>query len=79
MLASLIRTIVPLLVAWAGPLLTAWAGWTPDQVSRVATLLVAGGYYLAVRLLEQYVPQAGWLLGLARQPEYRAPADDPVA
>jgi hypothetical protein len=74
MLASLIRTLVPLLVAWAGPVLTGWLGWTPDDVSRVATLLVAGAYYLLVRLAERYVsPRAGWLLGRAGAPVYDPP------
>jgi hypothetical protein len=76
MLASLLRTLVPLLVAWAGPTLTAWAGWTPEDISLVAGLLVAGGYYAVVRLLERYVsPRFGWLLGLASAPSYSRAGD----
>jgi hypothetical protein len=67
---SIIRTFVPLLVGLLGQV-SGWLGWTPDEVAQVAGLLVAGLYYLGVRLLEQYVaPRWGWLLGLPRAPQY---------
>jgi hypothetical protein len=70
-LISLLRTFVPWLVGLVGPTLTASLGWTPDDVSRTVTLVVAGVYYLAARLLEQYAgPEWGWLLGAPVQPTY---------
>lgn len=72
---SVVRTIVPLIV---GYVLSLWAsaGVEPDPEFATAltgALTVAFGalYHIGVRLLETYVtPKLGWLLGLAKQPEY---------
>jgi hypothetical protein len=73
-LASLWRTVVPVL---AGALLSmaARAGWHLDS-SVVTGWLTAGfaaGYYALFRVLEAHVSARwGWLLGLARPPQYQA-------
>lgn len=77
---SLVRTLTPIIV---GAVLGwfATSGITLDPEFETALTLVVGGafagvYYLAVRLFELYVsPKFGWLLGLAKQPEY---AERPV-
>jgi hypothetical protein len=75
MRASLIRTIVPWVVAWAGPVATEWFGLSSGELTTGATVLVGAGYYVGVRLAERYLsPKFGWLLGVAKQPEYPAKA-----
>lgn len=76
-LASLWRTVVPIV---AGALLSmaAKAGFHIDS-SVVTGWLTAGfaaGYYALFRLAEQHLGKRwGWLLGLARPPQYKpAPA-----
>lgn len=72
---SVVRTVVPLIVGFA---LSLWAsaGVTPDPEFATAltgglTVVFGGLYHVAVRLLETYVaPKFGWLLGLAKQPDY---------
>lgn len=73
-LASLWRTFVPLavgtLVAWL-----AHAGIGVDSAAATAWLTTAfsASYYTLFRLLEAHVSaQFGWLLGLARPPQYPA-------
>lgn len=75
---SVIRTVVPLLVA----LFTSWLvklgidpGPYEDLIAQLAGGLVALAYYVAVRVFEMHVaPRLGWLLGLPKQPTYDAPA-----
>lgn len=76
-LASLWRTVVPIIVGT----LVAWlahAGIGVDSASATAWLTAAfsSAYYAAFRLLEAHVSAKwGWLLGLARPPQYpNAPA-----
>jgi len=72
---SLVRTFTPIIV---GAVLGwfATAGIALDsEFEGAVTLLVSGVlsgiYYVAARLLETYVtPKFGWLLGLAKQPDY---------
>lgn len=80
---SLVRTIVPIIVG-------AVLGWfvsnniTLDpEVELSLTIAITGAfqgiYYAAVRLFETYVsPKFGWLLGLAKTPEYTPKTDDVV-
>lgn len=68
---SLIRTVVPIVIGTVA----AWAvkhGINIDQAKADAWLIpeCIGGYYAAVRALEQKVPAAGWLLGKAVTPVY---------
>ena len=72
-LASLWRTIVPVvvgtLVAWL-----AHAGIGVDSAAATAWLggAFSSAYYSAFRLLEAHVSSRwGWLLGLARPPQYQ--------
>jgi hypothetical protein len=75
-LTSLWRTVVPLIVGT----LVAWlahAGLNVDSAAATAWLTGAfsAAYYTVFRLLEAHVsPAWGWLLGLARPPQYQAPA-----
>lgn len=72
MLASILRTLVPLIVGWvlALPVVSA-AGVTEDDATRAVQVLVTVAYYLLARLAEEYVsPRFGWLLGLAKRPTY---------
>lgn len=74
---SITRTFTPIVV---GAVLGwfATSGITLDPQFESALTLVVGGafagiYYLAVRVFELYVsPKFGWLLGLAKAPEYSA-------
>lgn len=79
-LASLWRTVVPLLVGVLGTWL-AHAGIGIDS-TLVASWLggaFASVYYAAFRLAEAHVsPAWGWLLGLARPPKYPTTAARPL-
>lgn len=73
-LSSIVRTVVPVIVGWllSLPVVNA-LGITADVLVPLVQAIVTAGYYVAVRVVEVYVtPRAGWLLGLARTPEYQA-------
>lgn len=75
LLASLWRTVVPLIVGTVAAWL-AHAGIGVDSAAATAWLTAAftGAYYTLFRLLEAHVsPAWGWLLGLARPPQYAQP------
>jgi hypothetical protein len=75
-LASLWRTIVPLLVGTVAAWL-AHAGIGVDSAAAVAWLTAAfsAAYYALFRVLEAHAsPRFGWLLGLARPPQYPSTA-----
>jgi len=72
-IASIIRTIVPAVVAF----LVAWAARAGldipvEEVTGVIEIVVLGVYYAGVRYLEENHPKAGWLLGLPAKPSYQA-------
>ena len=77
---SLVRTFVPILVGLAAGLFVTW-NIEPDP--QFTELLAAGLsalfsflYYALARVLEVYVkPRFGWLLGLAKPPEYPVKAE----
>lgn len=80
---SLVRTLVPLIVANIVGALTGFGlDLDPEfqgSLTAVLTAIFAGVYYIAVRLLETYVtPKFGWLLGLARTPVY-VKTEEPIA
>lgn len=68
---SAVRTVTPIVVGYIVTLL-AKSGVTVDAnaVTLAATPLVATAYYLVVRLIEEAVPAAGWLLGVPTKPQY---------
>lgn len=80
---SIVRTLTPIIVgAVIGWAVTAGINLDP-QFEGALTLVITGAfqgvYYVAVRLLEQYVaPKFGWLLGVPRQPVYVAPVSPDV-
>ena len=69
-LASLKRTLIPILVGMIG---ASFVGPYIDQATLRDFLagLIAAVYYTVVRFAETKVPQVGILLGEARQPEYK--------
>jgi len=77
-LVSLIRTWVPILVgtviAWV--VSTGLFDISDDQAAQAtgaATAAAIGLYYSIVRWFETKYPQAGWLLGTPKPPEYVNP------
>lgn len=72
--ASLIRTVVPLVVGAIVAFLASHqidATKHEDFLAQLVGAGVAGLYYLAVRYLEVYVrPRFGWLLGKPGAPVY---------
>lgn len=73
--ASLLRSLVPYLAGFAGVQL-ARLGIDMDSATLTATLTAAAGsvYYGLFRALEQKAGTGwGWLLGLARPPQYPTP------
>ena len=72
---SLVRTFVPWIVgAIIGWLVSTGVVLDPaveGSLTVAVTGVATGLYYLVARLLEVYVsPRFGWLLGLAKAPEY---------
>lgn len=79
-LPGVIRTAVPAVVGWAlGFPVVQGLGLTEEMVTPLVSAVVAIVYYIAVRLLERYVPQFGWLLGYAAQPVYAPIGSDGAA
>ena len=76
---SVVRTVVPLIVAWLiSTGAVKWTGLSQDDVTTAVTLAVTAVYYAVVRAAEEYVnPRFGWLLGVARKPAYTPPAVAP--
>lgn len=70
MLTSITRTLVPMLVALLGPWVAQYLGVGDNDLGTVLTIVIAAAYYVLARLLEQYVPAAGWLLGVPKAPTY---------
>jgi hypothetical protein len=72
---SLVRTYVPWLVGAAvGWLVSLGIPLDPELETSLTFALMGAAsalYYIGVRLFELYVsPKFGWLLGLAKAPEY---------
>lgn len=70
--ASLIRTLVPVLVGLVvATAAKANLNLDPEVSTQVVAAVVTGLYYTVVRLLEEKVsPAFGWLLGKAAAPNY---------
>lgn len=67
----IIRTLVPLAVAWVVSWLPVWLNISPEQVSVALSAAIAFGYAFVVRALEVYVdPKFGVLLGWAKPAVY---------
>jgi len=66
---SVIRTGVPTVIGG----LISWGvmpeAWGVPAIS-FGTILVANGYYLICRVLEEKWPKLGWLLGVPHPPTY---------
>lgn len=48
---------------------------TSDGLTAAFTSATIGAYYLVFRALETKIPAFGWFLGLAKLPNYAAPAN----
>ncbi len=75
---STVRTIVPIVVGAVIAFAVARGiALDPEfelSLTLALTALFQGIYYIGVRLFETYVsPKFGWLLGLAKAPEYKKP------
>lgn len=72
MLASLIRTFVPIVVGWLLSIpIAKQLGLSAEQATQLVTAVVIAAYYAAARVLERYVtPKFGWLLGKPGAPAY---------
>lgn len=72
-IAGLIRTVVPAIVGALAAWLVSLGLELPEEAYTGLTaalgLLFTGVYYAVVRLIEERVPQVGWLLGLAKSPD----------
>jgi hypothetical protein len=68
LIASVVRTLVPMLVAIAAGALARATGLDLAHVEEAVFTV----YFVGVRLLEERWPAAGWALGLAARPHYTA-------
>ena len=78
MYASIVRTVVPLVVALIlGQAARIGLSLDEGAVTSIVTAVIGAAYYGLARLLEREFPAAGkWLLALGltgKAPEYRAP------
>ena len=71
---SLIRTVVPVAVGTFAAWLAAKTGIVLGETDiALVTGLAISGYYTLVRWAESKWPALGWLLGVAKTPEYPKP------
>lgn len=72
--SSFIRTLEPMTVGLVTALLIRHGVHLDATATALLSQMVAGGFYVGVRLVEHYVsPKFGWLLGLAKPPAYVEP------
>jgi hypothetical protein len=81
---SWIRTAVPIIIgvvfSWAVRHGLPVGGIDDGSAATYVTPLAIAAYYSVVRTLEAKWPQLGWLLGVAKQPQYvPGPAPAPAA
>jgi hypothetical protein len=76
-LPSLLRTVVPVVVAYLlGTPVVRALGLSDEHVTALVTAALTLAYWAVVRALETYVaPQLGWLLGWGAAPVYVPPAE----
>lgn len=67
---SIVRTLIPVIVALAVRVGFSKTGIDEVWVERALTLVVTMGYYIAVRVLERNWSKIGWLLGYPTAPVY---------
>jgi hypothetical protein len=72
-IAGLIRTVVPAIVGALAAWFVSLGLQLPEDAYAGLTAALSFGftalYYGVVRLIEERVPQVGWLLGLAKSPD----------
>lgn len=87
-LVGFIRTVVPWVVGYllsiplvvrVFDLLGVSQADRNDWTARGLTVVIAALYYLVARFLEQHKAVFGWLLGIAKQPQYVAVMNDITA
>lgn len=76
--SGLVRTVVPILVAWLSNLaLVQGLGLTEGQLTTAVAAVIGALYWLVVRALEVYVsPKFGRLLGASKAPVYGRVSED---
>jgi hypothetical protein len=83
LIASALRTGVPMLVGWllslpVVPALLSGLGVDTDRAEQILSalfgLVLAYLWWLAARFLEHRWPQLGWLIGSPQKPVYVAPS-----
>lgn len=67
---SVLRTLVPIVYALLIKFGFSQLGLGPVVLNDFATVIATGIVYGALRLVEHYAPQFGWLLGYPQQPKY---------
>lgn len=73
---SILRTVVPILYALLVKAGLGKLGVDDTLIQGLATLIVTGLIYAAVRVVERFAPKFGWLLGYPAAPTYTsAPAN----
>jgi hypothetical protein len=74
-LIAQIRTYVPMAVgaflSWLTTLGFQLDTGIEAQLAVALTALFSGAYYWVARKIEQRFPRYGWLLGVAKQPDYK--------
>lgn len=72
---SIVRTLVPLIVgALIGAAAKVGLDLDDGAIASAVTVIVTTGYYALVRVLETGIgPAWGWLLGVAKPPQYETP------
>lgn len=69
---ALVRTIAPYATAYVVARLTKLGvAANAEEVNAQVALVLGSAWYAIVRALEERWPKAGWLLGVAKTPEYR--------
>ena len=69
LLAAVVRTAVPYIVSYVAAVLVKHGfEFNQDQINAAVVPVGGSVYYFFVRILEQYFPKAGWLLGVAKTP-----------
>lgn len=72
---QLVRTVVPFAVGWLFTQLARLGlhlpAGTDEELTASLVLVIGSLYYAAVAWLERRYKWFGWLLGIARRPEYQ--------
>lgn len=72
-LPSFVRTVVPIIYGFLIQVgVGDWFGLDGDALKYIIAVVVTALIYLAIRILEHFIPAAGILLGYVKMPEYES-------